>query len=248
MRRFVVEALPPDGAATVTLDAATSHYAAHVLRLPVAAVIELVDGAGGQVVAELTGGDAEHGLTARVLERRQHNRPVTQVTLAAALLKGPRWEILLEKAAELGVHTVVPIEAARSVVKISDKDRSGKQQRWQKICDGATRQSGGLWRCDVQLAASLTQALAALKEGSLALLADESNPTTPWPDRLRSHSDEAPVHVVVFVGPEGGFTDDERSAIAGHAVRVGLGARILRGETAGIAALSILMAMRQGLV
>lgn len=248
MRRFVVDALPPGGADTVTLDSATSHYAAHVLRLSPPTRIELVDGRGGQVVAELTGGDGEHGLTARVVQRNQHADPVTRVTVAAALLKGPRWETLLEKTSELGVHEVVPIEAARSVVKVGDKDRSAKQQRWQKICDGATRQSGGLWRCEVLAPTSLKQALAQLGESTMGLLADETNPTTPWPDRLRSGSEDAPDHVVVFVGPEGGFTDEERIAISGRSVRVGLGARILRGETAGIAALSILMAMRQGLV
>jgi 16S rRNA (uracil1498-N3)-methyltransferase len=248
MRRFVVAELPTEGTTTFTLDTTTSHYAAKVLRLSPPERIELVDGHGGQAIAELAGGDSATGLNARLVSLVRHPIADLQVTVAAALLKGPRWEVLLEKASELGAHRVVPVSAARSVVKIADKDRANKQQRWQKICDGATRQSGGLWRCEVQPPERLDDVLATLDADTIGLFADESQTGAPWPDSLRRGAPDSPREVVVFVGPEGGFTDEERRRLRGQAQVVGLGARILRGETAGVAALSILMALREGLV
>lgn len=229
MRRLVVdtEQFQTDG--TVLLDAQTHHYVTNVLRLAAGDAVEVADGTGTlwQGTLAWVGGAAQiHDL--RVLRRAEDQ---TRLVLVAALLKANRWEWLLEKATELGVHTIQPVSAARSVVKIEARDATDRAARWQKIADAAMQQSQGLLRTTVRPVVSLD---AALKfEDGLRLVADEKQTASPWP------SFDAQTCVQMYVGPEGGWTDHERAAMARAGVQgVGLGSRILRAETAGIAMLA----------
>jgi 16S rRNA (uracil1498-N3)-methyltransferase len=229
MRRLVVDRaqFQPDN--TAMLDAQTHHYVTNVLRLAAGDEVEVADGTGmlwkGRL-AWVAGAAQIHGL--QVVRRAEDQ---TRLILVAALLKANRWEWLLEKAAELGVHTIQPVAAARSVVKVDAREVADRAARWQKIADAAMQQSQGLLRTMVRPVVPLETALRP--DDSLRLVADEKQTAEPWPDF------DAHTCVQMYVGPEGGWTDQERATMARAGVLgVGLGSRILRAETAGIAMLA----------
>ena len=229
MRRLVVDGEPFQTDGTVLLDAQTHHYVTNVLRLAAGDSVEVADGTGTLWQGQL----AWVGGLARVHELRVIRRAEdqTRLVLVAALLKGNRWEWLLEKATELGVHTIQPVSAARSIVKMDMREVTDRTARWQKIADAAMQQSQGLLRTTVLPVKSLDAALQS--SDGLRLVADEKQTASAWPPF------DAQTSVQMYVGPEGGWTDQERATMTRHGVQgVGLGSRILRAETAGIAMLS----------
>jgi 16S rRNA (uracil1498-N3)-methyltransferase len=229
MRRLVVDGEQFQADDTVLLDAQTHHYVTNVLRLAAGDSVEVADGTGTLWHGQLAwaGGMARvHDL--RVIRRAEDQ---TRLVLVAALLKGNRWEWLLEKATELGVHTIQPVAASRSIVKVDLRDVTDRTARWQKIADAAMQQSQGLIRTTVRPVVTLDTALQSVD--GLRLVADEKQTSSAWP------SFDATTSVQMYVGPEGGWTDQERAAMTRLGVQgVGLGSRILRAETAGIAMLS----------
>lgn len=175
----------------------------------------------------------------RVIEPITSPAPEVRVTLCAALIKFDRFEWIVEKATELGVERILPVEAARSEKGLFEASRK-RQERWMRIAREASQQSRRVTIPEILPAARFEQALAT--EADRHYLLDEGE-APRWAEVVppaRACSD----HVAVLLGPEGGWTDGERQA----AVRSGwqpvsLGHTILRAETAaaaGLAALNVL--------
>ncbi len=222
-----------------SLDAATGHYLGQVLRLADGDSLDVIDGTGAlwSTTLHFEGATAWVNPNSRAPD---HDEP--PLVLVAALLKQSAWELVLEKATELGVTAIQPWEAARSVVKVPAAKRVSKLQRWQKICDGATRQSEQRWRVDVREPATLADVLQSLQVSQWVVL-DEGHRTGAW----AALKTELPTALVV--GPEGGFTEVERAILASCGAQVvGLGEAILRAETACIAGLSAFRLRRAGLL
>lgn len=222
--------------AVLLLDAANSHRLSRVLRLESGDALAVFDGAGLEWAAEVlhTAVDAVTiTLRAPVTPPAE---PAIPVTLVCAFPKARRGDWLVEKATELGVARLVPLEAERSVLDPGD----GRLERWRRVAIGAAEQSGR---------ATLPELGGGVPDGSLRLLADtRGGPSVR--SVLASVLDGdarppavAPPAVALYVGPEGGWSDDERAehASAGaHAVS--LGPRTLRVETAAIAGLAATIA------
>ncbi|MGH8619395.1 MAG: 16S rRNA (uracil(1498)-N(3))-methyltransferase [Burkholderiales bacterium] len=224
--------------ATVALPAAAAHHVARVLRLQVGAALVLFDGRGGEyaaVVSRLAGGVVDVLVGAhRAVEREA---PV-RVTLAQGISSGERMDYTLQKAVELGVAAIQPLATARSVVRLAGERAERRLEHWRQIVAGACEQSG---RNAVPVVAPI-----ATPSAWLAALAPEAGTLrlTLAPDAARRWSELDPAErVVLAVGPEGGFDPGERDLLAQtgfEAVR--LGPRVLRTETAALAALAAIHA------
>lgn len=233
MRRVFVPR-PRISGARATLLPADVHYLRGVLRLSPGAEVEAFDGEGGAHDARLV---EEAGAFALALgPRRDAPRPGARVELAFALARGDRCDLIVQKATELGAARLSPFAAARAVVRLDGARGAERATRWRRIAAEAARQCG---RADVPVVdepAPLDRVLSAAApelrkilfyEGGGQLLAEVV-------DR------DAPGHLALL-GPEGGFTSEEVEACLAAGARLAtLGPRVLRVETACIAAVALL--------
>jgi 16S rRNA (uracil1498-N3)-methyltransferase len=207
-----------------------------VLRLEPGAPVTLFDGTGGEYEGTLE----RDGKTiwARV---GQHHAIERESSLALTLLqgisRGERMDLIVQKATELGVSRIVPVLAERSVVKIDTRQRERKREHWQAIAIAACEQCGRNRVPPVTEALSLGDAIAALSpEGARCLLAaDGESPLSGVP---------MGGPVTLLIGPEGGLGDNEQKYARANEFRAyRLGPRILRTETAGLAAIAALQTL-----
>ncbi len=206
----------------VPLTSETRHYASQVLRIAYGTEIEVFDGQGMTGRGVLTADGVEVATTTH------HAMAAPHITLYQAIPKGDRWDLVLEKATELGVDTIVPLLTQWSVVNIPNSKAGPKVDRWQKIVQSAARQSERVYTPVVNAQTSLADALKHAQE------------ETHWLADADGVAATAPVgkSLGIWVGPEAGFSIQEVELLAG-ATRVSLGRNILRSETAGIFAVGI---------
>ncbi len=160
-----------------------------------------------------------------------------RITLVQAVSRGERMDWTLQKATELGVRTIVPVLSARSVVRLDDRQAEKKLRHWQAIVAGACEQSGRSVVPEIRQPQELSRYLASsAREGQRFVLSPAG------PASLAGLASVG-ARVELLIGPEGGLDDAEldHAAAAGYAP-VRLGPRVLRTETAGIVALTVLQA------
>jgi 16S rRNA (uracil1498-N3)-methyltransferase len=227
--------------ASILLTGQEARHAATVSRLRVGERVLLTNGTGLLVEAE-TVSIAKVGVGFNVISSKQLPAPQPRVILVQALAKGDRDERAIEMATELGVSTVIPWQAARSVSRWEGEKAEKGQQRWQTIVREASKQAVRAWIPNVTRVHSTADVLSASFSG-LTLVLDPSG-SLSVSAALTSFGAEQPTEVRVIVGPEGGLTADEvdQYASAG-AVIVGLGSNILRTSTAGPAVIAVLNEM-----
>lgn len=240
MRRIPLRGLSVATGEELQLPDDLNHYIRNVLRLGPGATVELFDGAGRRFSATLTSLDPATVAVAHELPDNVESH--CRITLYQALAKGDHFELVVEKATELGVAAVVPLETARTVVKVKPDKRQAKQARWQRVADGAARQSGRSVVPRVELPLTLADALRHRLHESEILLHPHLEGVA-LADAVSPDSDE----VAIWIGPEGGFSPDEVDALLRRARPVALGPRILRTETAGIVATALVQYLTGGL-
>lgn len=222
---------PPDGPAPHVLvadvgrpelDDDARHHLSRVRRLRPGDVLTVTDGAGRWRPARLgPGGRLE--ADGEVVEVP---RPTPELTVAFALTKADKPDLVVQKLTELGIDRIVPFRAARSVVRWDDERAARQHARLAAIARSACAQAQ---RCWMPLVEPVTDVADLAARGALRL-------------------DRGPIHLslarsVVAVGPEGGWSDDERELLRDSS---GLGPHVLRAETAAITAGALLGAMRSG--
>lgn len=170
------------------------------------------------------------------------------ITLFQGLPKSDKMDTIIQKAVELGAVRIVPVATERAVVKLDAKKAASKKERWQKISEAAAKQSKRAIVPEVTLPMTMSEAVNMAASMNAAAIPYElengMDGMKTFVDRVKSlagNKDTKP-EVAVFIGPEGGFADEEIE-LAGNAgiTPVSLGRRILRTETAGMTVLSILM-------
>lgn len=210
----------------------------HVLRMAVGDEITLFNGDGAEFTAQLTGigkKQADALVTAR-------SEPAVElpyaVQLAQGLPEGSKMDWIVEKAVELGVAAIQPLAARRSVVKLSAERAEKKLGHWQGVIEAASCQSGRTRLAALHAPADAMAWLARPDAGTRILLSPRGTATLAQWARTNQAQD-----LTLMVGPEGGFSpEEEDAAIAAGALPLTMGARVLRTETAALAALSILQA------
>ena len=218
------------------LDEADSYHALHVLRLGPGDQAEVVfRGERYLAVIESCQGT---GVTLAPLEKLPSTEPRLSVTLFQGLPKGDKMDLIVQKACELGVARIVPVSFSRSIVKLADKDSQRKTERWRKIAREAGKQSG---RCVVPEIdpvipfRSLPSCFPAC--AAVAVPWEECGEGGPL-SFVRRHPSLPSLGIVI--GPEGGISPEEMDVMLRHGCEaITLGSRILRTETAGLAAVSV---------
>jgi 16S rRNA (uracil1498-N3)-methyltransferase len=220
--------------AGVALDEAQTHYLRNVLRLGVGARIALFNGREGEWWAEIESLGRREGL-ARLIEIRRAPRPEPDLWLCFAPLKRARIDYLVEKATELGVSDLCPVLTDRTVVERLNLDRLRAHAR------EAAEQTERLTLPLLHEAQNMSEMLAAWPGDRALLLCDESGTAPPITAALHARR---PGPWAVLIGPEGGFSDSELDALRRlpFVCAVGLGPRVLRADTAALAALAVLQA------
>ncbi len=227
--------------ATVTLPDDARHYAVDVRRLTTGDSLEVFGTEGTAFDAVIATLDPFTVTLLHEIDGTANESPC-RITLYQAIAKGDRFDWALEKSTELGVAQIVPIMTARSVVKIAEHKAATKTSRWQKICDGAARQSGRALSPTVAEPIALHRAAAGLRHPFELLLHPDADRSL---SQLESLGDA--VDVGIWIGPEGGFDDKELVALGARAQTVRCGPRTLRSETAGIVAIALVQGLTGGL-
>lgn len=221
---------------TISLDAAEAHHARDVLRLGVGAMVELFDNTGQLADATLTRADAG-GVQAAVQQVRAGPPRGQVLTVAAAVPKGDRADWMVEKLSELGVDRFIPLATARSVVLPTGKS---KTERWQRIAVESAKQSR---RSGVMEIAPLTPLYKAIHAIGPAWYLSTIPGCRSIPDALGS--DESRGSLSLFIGPEGGWTDQETAQFKSERfTAIGLTQTTLRVETAAVAAAAVVACCR----
>lgn len=216
----------------VRVDGNSAHYLARVMRVAPGDVVILCDDVTGEWAARVT--DAgKRDVVLEVAEMLRPREAVPDLWLCPALLKKDRFDMVLEKATELGAARIQPLITRRCVADKLNLDRA------RAITTEAAEQCARTALPALADPVKLDALLAAWPEGRALFFADE-NGGEPAAAAFKAHSGPS----AILTGPEGGFDDAERAAIRAHpaARPITLGPRILRGETAAIAALAVWMA------
>ena len=239
VRIFTDEVLSKGTVFTVT--GSEVRHMVRVLRMQKGALFEAVDGSGRLCSCRILEADKE-SVNAEVLLREEACGELScAVTLYLGITKADKMELVMQKAVELGVSAVVPVETARTVVHLKADKAEGKRARWQAICEAAAMQSRRTAIPEVRGVMSFDEALREAAESDVFLFpyeeAEEIGRTKQVLADLRPGQ-----RIAVFIGPEGGFEPSEADAAKNAGAHViTLGKRILRAETAAIAVMSILM-------
>jgi 16S rRNA (uracil1498-N3)-methyltransferase len=233
LSRVFVDA-PLARGARVTLTGSAAAHVSRVLRLRAGDALTLFNGTGGEFAATIEGA-AKDAVAVAVGEARPVEResPLT-LTLAQGISRGERMDLVVQKATELGVTTLAPLLTERSVVRLDAAQAVRKSEHWRAIARAACEQSGRNRPPQLLPPATLAQFLGAGGAATKLLLSPAAG--------LRLAEIPRPAgEVQVLIGPEGGLTGEEQSrAQAAGFLGVRLGPRVLRTETAALAALALL--------
>jgi 16S rRNA (uracil1498-N3)-methyltransferase len=222
--------------AEIELPARAAHHVA-VLRLRTDDPVTLFNGSGGAFTCTLSR-VAKDSTRARVMAWNEADGESTlEITLAQGLSSSDRMDLVLQKATELGVRAIQPFAAERSVVRLSDERADRRLAHWRNLVIASCEQCGRNRLPEVRPVSSLGEFLSAADAQAQRLLLSPAGTK-----RLRDLVPTA--KVVVLIGPEGGLSENEENrALRSGFTAVGLGPRVLRTETAPIAAIAALQAM-----
>lgn len=240
MSRFFVDASNVGEKTIIINDQKDIRHIAKVLRLSKGQIIDVSDSAQWEYkvkIMEITDEMVEGSIIDKQTFARE---PDIQVSLFQGIPKQSKMEVIIQKCVEMGVYEVVPVFTERTVV--TDKGNFQKKlMRWQKISDEAVKQCKRGIIPQIEKERSFDEMIKNLDAFELVLFPYENEQRTTMKDCLRSLS-QKPGNVAIIIGPEGGFSDKEAGRLKDMGAQcVTLGKTILRTETAGMAALSMVM-------
>lgn len=218
---------------TIRLPAEESHHLARVLRMREGDVVSAFDGAGNEWACEIT---LIHKSECRLSILRKLETIVEsplRLTLAQALVRGEKFDLIVQKATELGVSRIIPVITDHCEIRKNEERSEQRLQRWRRISLEAVKQSGRRRLVEIDQPVRFPD-LSAVLQGQTALLLSEKG-GSGLPRRKMEDSG-----VTVIIGPEGGWSDEELDLAAmSELFPVHLGPRILRTETAAITAVTL---------
>lgn len=235
MPRFFADAALSCGATVALPDNVVRHL--HVLRCRAGEKIALFNGNGREYAAVLARMDKRAAVAEILDDRPSENESPLAVTLVQAVSAGERMDFTLQKSVELGVAAVIPVISSRSVARPEGERAQKRVARWQEIVVSACEQSGRCVVPEVRPLLPYAQALAALPDADAKLLMSLNN-------RQSLRGIPPPQSVILMAGPEGGWThEEEEAAFAAGFSGLTLGRRVLRTETAALAALAAMQTL-----
>ena len=205
-------------------------HALGVRRLSAGDAIRIMDGQGRIADGSVDSVTGKHDAWLRVLSIRDVPARVPDIVLASAIAKGDRQSTMLDMATQLGISAYRPLQCERSIKKAS----INAVTRWERICLEACKQSGSAWLPGIMQPLTPVDTVSqAIEQGRQVIVAH--------PDGAEIRTLEAAAEITVVIGPEGGFTMAETSAMTeAGAIAVGLGENILRIESAAVSLVACL--------
>lgn len=216
LHRFMMDSPISNNDTFVIDDERIVHQVSRVLKMSVGEVIAVFSHGSGDTIGRIESVDKE-SITLEKINESDPIVPRRTVVAAVAIPKGDTFELIVQKLTELGVDTIVPLITSRTV------KQSVRLDRLQTISDEAVEQCGGSTRIEITQPMSITECLAKFPFTSVGF-----EPGNAREIKLPSHDP-----VVMYVGPEGGWSEDDMKILK-DVTWVGLGERILRTETAAI--------------
>jgi 16S rRNA (uracil1498-N3)-methyltransferase len=234
--RFYLDA-PLRAGAVCALSEDAAHHAIHVLRLREGDDITLFNGRGGEFASRIASIQRLRIAVDLLQHRPIEREPPLQVTLVQGVSAGEKMDSTVRKAVELGVAAIQPVLATRSVARPKGERAEGRRAHWQKVVIAACEQCGRNRIPEVHPLIALAEYRAAGPQMKILL--------SPQAQLRFSEAVKTSTAFVVAAGPEAGFTAEEEAALATAGfMPASLGPRVLRTETAAIAALAALSALR----
>ncbi len=245
MPRFFVEDILQEPQNQVPLSQADHHHMYQVLRLKPGEHITVCDGSQTDYIYRIDRLTGDGPTLTLVSQTPNETEPPYRVTLFQGLPKGDKMALVVQKAVEGGVYEIVPFIGDRSVSVPASAVHDKKKERWNRIAAEAAKQAGRGLRPRVRSICSFEQALDQAGPADCALIAWEGEQVQSIRqllETLEARRDQQPFELQVWIGPEGGFSDAEiRQARQNGLHPVGLGKRIFRTESAGLAVLAMLI-------
>ena len=222
---------------TVTITGAPLRQIGYVLRLKPTDRIIVLDNSGWEFEVEIERITKEQALGKVITKEPGQGEPRVKITLYQALLKSDKFELVLQKGVELGVSSFVPFISERC---ISRKESAAKIERWGKIIQEAAEQSERVVLPVLHPLISFEGACRSVKSPALMLWEEEKSESLK--QTLQNPPFKNATGISLFIGPEGGFPESEKELARQNGIAVAsLGKRILRAETAGLAAVSAII-------
>ncbi len=236
---FVTPDQVQDGYALIT--GQDVNHIRNVLRMKPGEQVGIRDGISRSFLCELETIKAEE-IRVRILKEEDTSSELpARLYLFQGLPKSDKMELVIQKAVELGVYQIIPVATRRAVVKLDGKKEDAKIKRWNAIAESAAKQSGRMLIPEVTRVMSLKEAFEYAGDFDLNLIPYELAEGMEGTRRILSQVRPG-MQIGIYIGPEGGFDTDEIALAKERQVHpITLGRRILRTETAGLTALSILM-------
>ena len=224
---------------TATITGSEHHHLRNVLRTKSGEIVRIIDGKGNVYTAQILETHSDQfSSEAQILSHEFHADVSPQLTLFQGLPKNDKMELILQKTTELGIAQIVPLHSEYALQKPSQN----RYERWHRVLIAATKQSERAWLPELFDAQAFETALTQLDKFSLCLFLSPHRDHGLHIRHIKAVLREAPRPdtIAFFVGPEGGFSDQEiPSAIESGCIPVTLGRNILRTETAAIVAVAV---------
>ena len=239
MRRFFVDKILSEGQ-TVSLTGNEAKHIQTVLRMKAGDKLILINGTGNELIAEIISTDKNEVKLIITGETFCTAEPTVDVTLFQCLPKSGKPEFIVQKCAELGISAIQPVYSKRCVVRPDKKDNAGKIARYNRIAQEAAKQCKRGTVPEVRNILNLNE--CDFSEYELILIAYEDEEKQTLKAVLKANPDVK--SIALIIGPEGGLESSEVEKLLSeyeNAYPVSLGKRILRTETAGMAALAMIM-------
>ena len=220
---------------TATITGSEQHHLRNVLRITSGETIRIIDGRGNVYTAETLDTPTNRSSSeVRIHTHEFHATPSPTLTLFQGLPKNDKMELILQKTTELGVTRIVPLHSEHALQKPSQN----RYERWHRVLISATKQCKRAWLPELCNAQQFETSLSQFESFSLSLLLSPHAEVQHIKTVLRKTS--TPNAIALFIGPEGGFSNQEiAAAIERGCIPVTLGRNILRTETAAIVAVAV---------
>ncbi len=246
MRRFFVEEgnIKED---KVTIRGDEARHIAQVLRLKEEDKIKVFTGKGREYLIEIREASKKEVIGRILKESSLDTEPPIEMTLIQGIPKSNKMDFIVQKVTELGVKRIIPVITQRTIVKLNEEKARARRNRWQRIALEAAKQSGRAIIPEVDEVTTFVQSLNNISEENLNLIPWEEEETSTSLKKILKqftvNRKRLTVNgITIFIGPEGGFTSGEVEAAKKRgALSVSLGPRLLRTETAGLAALVMIL-------
>jgi 16S rRNA (uracil1498-N3)-methyltransferase len=220
----------------MALPESVHRHAVQVLRLKAGAPVRLFDGQGRELEATLSLVERKRSEVQLDRELDIQSESPLDITLLQGISRGERMDFAIQKAVELGVKTIMPVVTERCNVQLSKERAEKRLKHWQGVLTSACEQSGRAYMPELSPVTTLDEAMTVTAD-DLKLVLDPQA-------QQRFHSLPQPQTLTLLIGPEGGLSDDEISqAQQADFTAVQFGPRILRTETAAVAALAVVQTL-----